>query len=324
MAGNLLIKAGVSAIACGLVLLVVVMLFSPEPVGVMIMSMFRRRKQETTMTQPDQQADQASAADTIRTSRVDDPQSHVTSLGAWGSDTPFREMPAAQLEPEEDTVIHSWGGEGIRPVPIDETPYGDPTRVSASRAVPRQRVTAHREACVHCQGAGYMPSINDYLRESAGLLGDQADEVIRSFYTTLFGMAPELVKLFPGNPTQGDLGTDHKGAQQREKLLGALVALADLYDPDDGDKMARLDTALTIFGRSHASFVRQDGTIKGATLEEYVAVKEALFATLVRATGDAWRPEFTESWSQAYDYAATVMLAEQYRSGFSAPRFPRG
>lgn len=312
MTGDQLIAAGLACMAGGLALLIVVMLFSPEPVGAMIMSMFRRRKQETTMTQPDQPADQASAADTISAARVDDPQSHVTSLGAWGPDTPFREMPAAQLDPEE-TVVQSWSAGAFR---VDTA--------QARAAVPRQRVTARRESCVHCQGAGYMPAINDYLRESASLLDDQGDEVIRTFYTTLFGMAPELVKLFPGNPTQGDLGTDHKGAKQREKLLGAIVALADLYDPDDGDKMDRLDTALKSFGRSHAAFVRQDGTIKGATWEEYGAVKEALFTTLVRATGSMWRTEFTESWSQAYDYAAAVMLAEQYRSGFSAPRFPRG
>jgi hemoglobin-like flavoprotein len=132
-----------------------------------------------------------------------------------------------------------------------------------------------------------------------------------------------VAPLFPGNPTEGDLGADHKGAQQREKLLAALAALADLYDPDDDEKMERLDRALASFGRSHAAFARKDGTVRGATWEEYGAVKEALFATLVTAAGEKWKAEYTESWSQAYDYAAAVMVAEQYRSGFAAPRFPR-
>ncbi len=113
------------------------------------------------------------------------------------------------------------------------------------------------------------------------------------------------------------------GRQQRDKLLKALVALSDLYDPADAEKMDKLDTALKAFGRSHAAFARPDGTIKGATWEEYAAVKEVLFRTLVAAAGAAWRPELTAAWSQAYDYAAAVMVAEQYRSGFSAPRFPR-
>jgi hemoglobin-like flavoprotein len=134
-----------------------------------------------------------------------------------------------------------------------------------------------------------MPGISDYLRESIALLGDQGDAVVRQFYTTLFRSAPDLVSLFPGNPTEGDLGADHKGARQRELLLAALVALSDLYDPDDADRMQRLDTALGSFGRKHASFARPNGTIQGATLDEYKAVKDALFATLVSAAGNAWR-----------------------------------
>ena len=168
-----------------------------------------------------------------------------------------------------------------------------------------------------------MPGINDLLTESVALLGDQGDEVVRMFYSSLLRAHPQLMTLFPGDPTQGDFGSDHKGAKQREKLLDALISLANLYDPGDPKKMAHLDQALESFGRRHASFVRQDGTLKGATLEEYAAVKEALFTTLIAAAADKWRPEYTEAWSQAYDYATAVMLAEQFRSGFTAPRFPR-
>lgn len=195
-------------------------------------------------------------------------------------------------------------------------------RMAASARVPVPVVRAEREQCPTCKGAGFMPSLSDLLRESIGLL-DDGDKVVRQFYATLFRMAPEVAGLFPGNPTEGDLGTDHRGAQQRERLLVALVALADSYDPADAEKMERLDTALRSFGRSHAAFARPDGTIKGATWEEYAAVKTALFGTLVRAAGKAWRPEFTDAWSHAYDYAAAVMLAEQHRSGFTSPRFPR-
>lgn len=208
-------------------------------------------------------------------------------------------------------------------------PASDPLRIhhpalSVGRmAVPQPLVNQHREACQQCGGTGHMPSINDYLRESVSLLGDQGDDVIRTFYRRLLTAAPELAKLFPGNPVEGDLGTDHRGAQQREKLLAAILALADLYDPDDGEKMERLDRALASFGRSHAAFARQDGTVRAATWEEYGAVKDALFATLIQVTGAAWKAEYTASWGQAYDYAAAMMIAEQYRSGFTSPRFPR-
>lgn len=250
-----------------------------------------------------------------------------SKLAMWSPELDdVREVPP--VDAEDDPAVNladtaagresqRWQAEGIPSAPAGRA------RLAARAAVPRAVVSQHREACVHCQGSGFMPSVNDYLRESIGLLGDRGDEVVRTFYTALFRSAPDLARLFPGDPREGNLGTDHKGAKQREKLLAALAALSDLYDPDDADRMARLDTALKSFGRSHAAFARPDGTIKGATWEEYAAVKEALFATLVQAAGNAWKAEYTESWSQAYDYAAAVMLTEQYRSGFAAPRFPR-
>lgn len=284
--------------------------------------MFRRRRKETSMAEASSPEpitgqgawvhsveDRALAEEAITAAR-----DSSSRLATWSPDMDkVRELPPVAAE--DDTVIQErqWAAEGIPVQP----------RMAARAAVPHAIVNQHREQCDHCGGMGYMPSISDHLRESIALLGDQGDQVVRTFYGVLFRSAPELARLFPGDPTEGDLGTDHKGAKQREKLLSALVALSDLYDPDDGDKMAKLDTALGSFGRSHAAFVRQDGTVKGATIEEYAAVKTALFSTLVQAAGNAWKAEYTESWSQAYDYAAAVMVAEQYRSGFAAPRFPR-
>lgn len=247
-------------------------------------------------------ADRATAQDAITVARVGE----GSTLAAW---TPAMDAP----DPDATLVQErQWAAEGI-PAP----------KLAARAAVPRVLVSQHREECEHCGGNGFMPNVSDYLRESIALLGDQGDAVVRTFYGVLFRAAPELVTLFPGNPVEGDLGTDHRGARQRELLLAALVALSDLYDPDDMERMQRLDIALASFGRKHAAFTRQDGTIKGATLEEYAAVKVALFATLVQAAGNAWRSEYTEAWSQAYDYAAGIMIAEQHRSGFAAPRFPR-
>lgn len=241
--------------------------------------------------------------------------------------------PSARSVPDQeidDEQTRQWAAEGIPPadvtitqVPIGDTPFGRPGRSIGRSTVPQPMVSPTRTPCQHCDGRGFMPGINDLLRESIGLLGESGDEVVRTFYTALFQAAPDLVSLFPGDPREGDFGSDHRGAKQRELLLEALAALATNYDPADAEKMAGLDAALKRFGRAHAAFVRKDGTIKGATWEEYAAVKEALFTTLVRAAGELWRPEFTEAWGQAYDYAAAAMLIEQYRSGFAAPRFAR-
>lgn len=208
---------------------------------------------------------------------------------------------------------------------IQKAPFrGRMAVATAARSAPAPLISPVRIECEHCKGVGYVPGLNDLLQESIGLLGDRADEVVRLFYATLLNDQPDLAYLFPNDLVTASVDTkDSPGVAQREKLLGALVALAESYDPGDHDKMTRLTSALARFGRSHAAFTRRDGTVWGATLDEYKAVKDALFSTLVRVAGEHWKPEYTAAWSQAYDYAAAVMLAEQFRSGFVAPRFPR-
>lgn len=294
---------------------------------------FRRRKQETmsenqqqTPPTPERDAetinrdramagmlDKAAATESFGVRRDEDQPTLVQpappSLAVTEHQTWARELTGAEQR---------WATEGI---PAADRPVAG--KIYLTKQTPKRLVSPVRIDCQHCGGRGFMPGINDLLTESVALLGDQGDEVIRMFYSSLLRAHPQLMTLFPGDPTQGDFGSDHKGAVQRDRLLKALTALAGLYDPGNETKMAHLDQALGSFGRAHASFVRQDGTIKGATLEEYAAVKEALFSTLVSAAAGKWKPEYTEAWSQAYDYATAIMLAEQFRSGFTAPRFPR-
>jgi hemoglobin-like flavoprotein len=286
----------------------------------------KRRPKETTMN------DEGKADVAMAVSKVDSPPTekvrddrqadmdaeNVRPLPRVGTGRPAGEI--------EDAQTQQWAREGIPPLASPK--MSGVARVTQLRQVAAPMVSARRVDCPHCEGRGYVPGINDYLQESAALLtagGDRlADAVVRNFYVTLLGDQPALRGLFPGDPTQGEFGDDNRGTRQRELLLSALAALAENYDPADPAKMETLDYALKRFGRSHASFTRPDGTVRGATLEEYKAVKDALFATLVKALADKWKPEYGEAWSQAYDYAAAGMLAEQFRSGFSAPRFARG
>jgi hypothetical protein len=87
-----------------------------------------------------------------------------------------------------------------------------------------------RVECHECQGVGYvLKSVNDLLRESLGLLGDAGDAVVTEFYRRLIDAdngkdpADQLASLFPP-----DLLTDDRTRGQRDKLLKALTALADL------------------------------------------------------------------------------------------------
>lgn len=175
-----------------------------------------------------------------------------------------------------------------------------------------------RDTCPHCRGTGKTLTTNDLLRESIELVGDGGDSVVREFYRRLLETAPSLAPLFPADLLAADTT---KG--QRDKLLQALVALANLYDPGRPEQMEVLDTHLAAFGRSHAAFARPDGSVCGATLDEYAAVKTVLFGTLHDFAGDAWRGEYDGAWSEAYDYAAGAMLFHAHRSGAKAARYAR-
>jgi hemoglobin-like flavoprotein len=244
---------------------------------------------------------------------------------------PVSPAPKSRPDSEIDAELErKWRTENIDlPAPTSPPEYAGRAPVAKATLPPgRMRpvalVNVERVECEHCKGVGYLPGVNDLLLESAGLLGGDGDEVIRLFYTQLFAEHPQMRALFPGDPTKGDFGSDDRGATQRDRLLGAIGSLAELYDPAVPAKMDRLDTALKSFGRHHAAFARPDGTVSAATLEEYAWVKAALFSTLIRVTADKWKPEYSEAWSRAYDYAAGVMMAEQHRSGFTAPRYARG
>lgn len=308
-----------------LALLIVLASISVTPMVIMSLRDRRKSRKKTKETNMNEDQPATTGTDVGATQPADEQDPQAQQRAAAMTELPGDEVQPLRgadiyrdLPTIDDEMVKRWEREGI----TDSGPITTP-RLYGSASVPQPIVSQARVHCTHCEGRGYVPGVNDLLSESLALLGDQGDDVIRAFYSRLFMVAPELASLFPGNPTEGEFGTDHKGAVQRERLLAALAALAELYDPADAEKMGRLDGALDRFGRAHAAFVRQDGTIKGATWEEYAAVKDALFTTLVRTAAEAWRAEYTEAWSLAYDYAAAGMVSAQQRSGFSAPRFPR-
>jgi hemoglobin-like flavoprotein len=204
---------------------------------------------------------------------------------------------------------------------VSMTGPGDHAQVGPVRGV--------RVDCHECAGRGFVvKSVNDLLRESLSLLGDAGDAVVTEFYRRLVDAdngkdpADQLASLFPP-----DLLTDDRTRGQRDRLLKALVALADLYHPDDPAALERLDNALAAYGRAHAPFVRPDGQVRGASLAEYAAVQQVLMGALHDAAGKAWLPGYDAAWAEAFDYAAAKMMVEQHRvtiSGeFTMGRMPR-
>jgi hemoglobin-like flavoprotein len=223
--------------------------------------------------------------------------------------------------------LESTGSHTLDPdMPVAGRPPA-PTDIPTERLV----VAPARTDCPHCRGTGKTLTTNDLLRESLELLGNAGDDVIREFYRRLLDAAPHLADLFPPDllteiprpNAEGEVRTMHGGPQQRDKLLSALTALAQLYDPTRAEQMAVLDTHLATFGRSHANFARPDGTVRGATLDEYQAVKVVLFGTLHDFAGAAWLSEYDDVWSEAYDYAAGAMLFHSMRTDAKSARYAR-
>jgi nitric oxide dioxygenase len=47
----------------------------------------------------------------------------------------------------------------------------------------------------------------------------------------------------------------------------------------------------------------------GAMAEHYPVVGEVLIGTMSEVAGDAWKPEYTSAWQEAYGVVQSVMLA---------------
>jgi hemoglobin-like flavoprotein len=229
----------------------------------------------------------------------------MTDESARYADPAEEDLPVAGRRP---------GVASAAPIDMPEVVEDPPAATTNSRmAMPT------RADCPHCRGTGKILTTNDLLRESIALVGDQGDDVVREFYRRLLDAAPGLAELFPA-----DLLAEDTIKGQRDKLLQALIALANLYDPENADQMGILDTHLAVFGRSHGTFYRaSEGVTRGATLDEYQAVKVVLFGTL-RDFGEAlWLSEYDAAWSEAYDYAAGAMLFHGMRSPLKSARYAR-
>lgn len=224
----------------------------------------------------------------------------------------------ASETPMYDALPGEPGGPADLPdAAVDPSPIsGGPTNPSPSESgrilfEPGPDVPPARDRCPVCRGTGWKMTTADFLRESLGLIEGKAAEAVDLFYERLFTVSPHLEPLFPDR------------VLQRDRLVGALVALGTQYDPTNPQAMASLRTVLAAMGRAHSNFRRPDGTEQGATLDEYMAVKSVLLPTIVEVAegaGVQWLPLYTQAWSEAYDFAASHMMV----AAFEAPqRFAR-
>jgi hemoglobin-like flavoprotein len=125
----------------------------------------------------------------------------------------------------------------------------------------------------------------EILEESFDLVAPQGDELMTTFYEDLFAAAPSVQPLF----------ADVDMERQRQALLNMLVVLREsLRDLED------IVPDLEELGARHAEY--------GAQPAHYPVVGEVLIGAMAKTAGDAWKPEYTAAWEEAYGVVQGVML----------------
>lgn len=124
------------------------------------------------------------------------------------------------------------------------------------------------------------------LEESFDLVAPQGDQLIRTFYDNLFEAAPSVEPLFADVDMEG----------QRAALLNMLLVLREsLRDLDD------IVPDLQDLGARHVGY--------GAKPEHYPIVGQVLIGAMAEVAGDAWKPEYTSAWEEAYQVVQDVVLS---------------
>jgi methyl-accepting chemotaxis protein len=132
----------------------------------------------------------------------------------------------------------------------------------------------------------------EVLEESFDLVAPQGDKLMRTFYDRLFETAPAVQPLFAHVDME----------RQRQALLNMLVVLREsLRDLDD------IVPDLEDLGERHTEY--------GAQPEHYPVVGEVLIGAMTEVAGDAWKPEYTAAWQEAYGVVQNVMLSGAARAG---------
>jgi hemoglobin-like flavoprotein len=125
----------------------------------------------------------------------------------------------------------------------------------------------------------------EVLEHSFACIKPHATDFVASFYSNLFADYPQIQPLF--------VKTDM--IEQQKHLISALVLIIDnLRKPDV------LTNALKHLGGKHVNY----GTVQ----EHYPMVGTSLLKTFKSYMGTDWTPEVEQSWTDAYEAIASIML----------------
>jgi len=124
------------------------------------------------------------------------------------------------------------------------------------------------------------------VQDSFSKVAPISDQAAVMFYDRLFEVAPSVRPLF----------ADVDMERQRQALLDMLLVLREsLRGLDD------IVPDLEALGARHADY--------GAQAAHYPVVGEVLIASMAEIAGDAWKPEYSAAWQDAYGIVQGAMLA---------------
>ena len=123
------------------------------------------------------------------------------------------------------------------------------------------------------------------LETSFDAIADRGDEVVEDFYNRIFIVAPGLRGLFPDDMTH-----------HRKAVLATLVLVRNSLR-----NLERIVPTLRALGARHVGY--------GAEPEHYPVFGQALIEAMAHVAGDAWRPEYSVAWADAFQVRVAAMLA---------------
>lgn len=125
----------------------------------------------------------------------------------------------------------------------------------------------------------------ELVRKNFHAISPKVDEVMETFYATLFLRYPDVALLFDGVNMQ----------QQHRMLANVLVFVVENLDA-----MEIASGTLEEMGRRHINY--------GAEPEHYPAMGECLLHALATVTGEDWNDELESQWAEVYAAISASMI----------------
>ena len=131
------------------------------------------------------------------------------------------------------------------------------------------------------------------LETSFDLIAPRGDEVVEDFYNRIFTAAPALRELFP-----------HDMTHHRTMVLATLALVRKSLRAFDD-----IVPTLRALGARHLDY--------GSQPQHFDVAGPLLIEAMAEVAGDAWRPEYTTAWAEAWDALVEQMLigAEEAQRG---------